>query len=803
MRTSYSRRELYALGEPLGNSATYLKAGGGLILGDGGGGGGGSAPSNTTSTSTQTAELPEWARGYAKDVLAKGAALTDINQNPYQTYNQPRIAGFTPMQQAAQQGAANMGVSKQLGTGTNLATASGQGGLGIAASANPENFQSQVGGYMNPYMKNVLDPQMAEMRRQYGISGTQQAGAATQAGAFGGSRDAIMAAENQRNLGTAQNQAIGQAYGNAFNAAQNQYNQGQNQALQGMQLAGQNAATLGQLGQQDYTQKMGINQLQNQYGTQQQAQTQQGLTQGYQDFINQQNYPYKQLGFMSDMIRGMPLGQQSTAAVYQPPPSTAQTIGSLGLGAYGIGQLFKAEGGQVHGYAAGGLGGTVPRGSVMTREFKEDAVNQIPDERSLQTAQTNAANRSDFDTELAAKQKMAQDAAIRGQSAAINRGIAGQLPEQFADNVVRAAKGGILAFAAPTAANNYSLTNSGEGEGDGDGQTIQVAAPAGDPALYRQFGRRAMSSIDAYSNLQAPKPYTPEEEEALDARSMARARKLIGPSPTEGIKAELEDLKTQSKEALQQGKGLAALSAMEGMLQPGGALRGLGRAGKNFVEAYAPAVRADQDLRKSTALMNINLANAQRAENMGLGKEAMAYTNQAAAARKEAGKAERELALKEAELNLKGATAFRPPSKGSGGAGGGQKEYVYATQKYLPKIKAMYPTMPPDQQEAAAYQLYQQNKSAGLEGANVRANSAENLKAQENFNNELNYGVSAAAKAYRAADKAGNEPERQRLRNQIAKEQGYTLPDGAPANSGGGGGAGNAPPLPPGFNPVR
>jgi hypothetical protein len=39
MNRSYSRRELYALGEPLGDSATYRKAGG-LVFGDGGGGGG-------------------------------------------------------------------------------------------------------------------------------------------------------------------------------------------------------------------------------------------------------------------------------------------------------------------------------------------------------------------------------------------------------------------------------------------------------------------------------------------------------------------------------------------------------------------------------------------------------------------------------------------------------------------------------------------------------------------------------------------------------------------------------------------
>jgi hypothetical protein len=458
MRTSYSRRELYALGEPLGDSATYLKADGGYILGDGGGGGG-SQPSNTTSTSTQTAELPEWARGYAKDTLAKGAALTDINQNPYQTYNQPRIAGFTPMQQAAQQGAANMGVSGQLKTGTNLAAASGQGGLGLAASANPENFQSQVGGYMNPYMKNVLDPQMAEMRRQYGISGTQQAGAATQAGAFGGSRDAIMAAENQRNLGTAQNQAIGQAYGNAFNSAQNQYNQGQNQALQGMQLAGQNAATLGQLGQQDYAQRMGINQLQNQYGTQQQEQTQKGLTQAYSDFQNQQNYPYKQLGFMSDMIRGMPLGQQSTSAMYQPPPSAIQTLGSAGLAAYGAKQIFGADGGLMSAYAGGGdvqsmagggLGGAIPGGSVMSREFKENAVGNIPTDQGLQAAAQGAQARGDLETQLAAQNEMSEDAAIR-------RGVSGQVPAQFANNMTRHANGGIVAFALGGTPNKSEL----------------------------------------------------------------------------------------------------------------------------------------------------------------------------------------------------------------------------------------------------------------------------------------------------------------------------------------------------------
>lgn len=415
--------------------------------GDSGGGGGGSAPANTTSTNTQTTELPEWARGYAKDALAKGQALTDVNQNPYQTYTNPRIAGFSPMQQQSMQDASNMTVAPQIGQGTAAATMAGLGGLGVAGQANTQGFQNQVGGYMNPYMNQILAPQLAEANRNYDIGATKQQSAATQAGAFGGSREAIMAAENERNRNTGLNQIYGQGLNTAYTNAQNQYNQNLQNQLAGYGMANQAAGQLGQLGQNQYQQKMGINTLQNQYGGQQQALQQQGLSQSYQDFLNQQNYPYKQLGFMSDLIRGLPLGQQSTASIYTPPPSTAQNISSLGLGAYGIGQLFKAEGGTVKSMRDGGLGGTVPGGSVMTREFKESAVGDIPTDQGLRAAAQGAQARGDLDTQFAAQQKMLQDDKIRAQNAAIDRGIAGQVPEQFADNMVRAARGGILSFA--------------------------------------------------------------------------------------------------------------------------------------------------------------------------------------------------------------------------------------------------------------------------------------------------------------------------------------------------------------------
>ena len=394
-------------------------------------------PAAETKAST---ELPEWAKPYAKDIMAKGQALTDVNQNPYQTYDQARIAGFSPMQQQAMQNAQGMSVTPQTGEATAAATMAGLGGMNVAGQANQYGFQNQVGGYMNPYLNQILAPQMAEANRQYDIGATRQQSAATQAGAFGGSREAIMAAENERNRNTGLNQIYGQGLNTAFTNAQNQYNQNLGTQLQGYGLANQAAGQLGQLGQNQYGQQMGINQLQAQYGGQQQLQQQKGLDTAYQDFLNQQNYPYKQLGFMSDMIRGLPLGQQSTSQMYQAQPNSLQTASSLGLGYYGINQMMKAEGGTVQSMAGGGLGGEVPGGSVMSREFKENAVGNIPTDRGLQAAVTGAQARGDLETQLAAQNEMSEDAAIR-------RGVSGQVPTQFADNMVRAANGGIVAFA--------------------------------------------------------------------------------------------------------------------------------------------------------------------------------------------------------------------------------------------------------------------------------------------------------------------------------------------------------------------
>jgi hypothetical protein len=387
-------------------------------------GGGSSAPSQTTTTQ----ELPEWAKPYAKSTLEKGAALSET---PYQAYNQPRIAGFSPLQQQSQEAAGNMQTNRLTGMGGGIAGAAGMGGLGYAMQQNPQNFQQNVGGYMNPFLQMSLAPQLAEANRQYDIGATKQQSAATQAGAFGGSREAIMAAENERNRNMGLQNIVGQGYNTAFQNAQNQYNQSQQAQLQGLNTALQGAGQLGALGGQQFQQGMDINKLQNAYGGQQQALRQQGLDQAYQDFQNQQNYPYKQLGFMSDMIRGLPLGQQSTAQMYQSPGSVVGQLGGLGLGVYGLSK-FMADGGLA--YDEGGV----------TRALNDDgalaaSMDKLTDEQLQQILQypTTKAQLE------AAQEEMAMRASERGGMASAYN----QLAPQQQQGVVTAANGGILAFA--------------------------------------------------------------------------------------------------------------------------------------------------------------------------------------------------------------------------------------------------------------------------------------------------------------------------------------------------------------------
>ena len=77
-------------------------------------GGGSPPPTPSSQTVTQTS-IPEYAQPYVERMLGKAEAFASA---PYQAYGGERIAGFTPMQEQAQQAAGNLPPSQQLGMGS-------------------------------------------------------------------------------------------------------------------------------------------------------------------------------------------------------------------------------------------------------------------------------------------------------------------------------------------------------------------------------------------------------------------------------------------------------------------------------------------------------------------------------------------------------------------------------------------------------------------------------------------------------------------------------------------------------------
>lgn len=312
----------------------------------------------TTIYQTQTGIAPQL-QPYAESLLGQAQAYTDVSQNPYQSYTGEQVAQFSPLQQQSYDYAQQLTSAPQLQDATALAGMAGLGALNTQYTFQPSNFTADVAkSMMSPYMQNVVDVQSQAAKRQADIAAqTQNAQAATK-GAFGGGRDAIMHAqanaELQRNLQGIQATGLQNAYQqamqqyntqNQLNAQQQQYGAGL--GLQGLQTALTGATNLANIGQTQFGQNKDIIGLQNQLGAQQQTQAQNVLNTQYQDWLNAQNYPYKQMAFMSDIIRGTPMSTTGQS-VYQAAPSTLAQITGLGTAALGASKLAGLKkGGEV------------------------------------------------------------------------------------------------------------------------------------------------------------------------------------------------------------------------------------------------------------------------------------------------------------------------------------------------------------------------------------------------------------------------------------------------------------------------
>ena len=233
---------------------------------------------------------------------------------------------------------------------------------------------TQAQAYMNPYLQASLNPQLEEARRQSQITQTQNAGKMTQAGAFGGGRQAILDAENQRNLGTNLANITGQGYNTAYGNAMNQFNADQQRKMQEAQFGSQQGMANAQLGAQyglagqqateqsrQYGAGYGLQGLQtglqaaqaqgalgtqeNQAGLnnlnamltaggQQRGIESEGIAADKAQFEEARANPYKMVQFQQSLLQGLPTSAQN---INMAQPSTLQQILA---GAGGVAGLF-------------------------------------------------------------------------------------------------------------------------------------------------------------------------------------------------------------------------------------------------------------------------------------------------------------------------------------------------------------------------------------------------------------------------------------------------------------------------------
>lgn len=244
--------------------------------------------------------LSEWAGPYVADMLGKAKALT---AEPYQVYQGPLTAGASELQQKYFEGLGKMGFPGQLGqtfSSTGAPTLPTASSTGITGGTQPTGIAAQ---YMNPYLSAVLGPQLAELQRQAQITQMNQGSKLTQAGAFGGGRQAIMDAETQRNLLSQLNKTIGEGYSSAYDKALQQFNTEQGQAKGLAELLGSAGAT-----------QRGIES--------------EGIKADLAAFEEQRDAPYKQIQFEQSLLQGLPI--QSVAAQYQQPSTASNVLNTMG-----------------------------------------------------------------------------------------------------------------------------------------------------------------------------------------------------------------------------------------------------------------------------------------------------------------------------------------------------------------------------------------------------------------------------------------------------------------------------------------
>lgn len=303
---------------------------------------------------TQEAIVPDYLLSLYKDASSKGLAAADL---PFQPYTGEMVADLTPDQQQAIQATRGLfGETMALDPRANLAQLATMGTPTVQAAS---LLDTDIARYQDPYTEQVLEPALADIQRRQDIAQQRAQDRAIKAGAFGGSRSALIESEATRPFAEEAAQTIAglrsRGFGQALNMAEADAARRQQAALNQANLelrARQQQAGLlgGQLGEQ--YRALG---LLSGIGAQRQALEQAKLQAQRGEFERELDFPLRQLGILQAAS-----GQISPAVIGQRVQKETGMGDILGAG-LGLASAYFMGGGM-----GGGGGGAAGGGGVGT-----------------------------------------------------------------------------------------------------------------------------------------------------------------------------------------------------------------------------------------------------------------------------------------------------------------------------------------------------------------------------------------------------------------------------------------------------
>jgi hypothetical protein len=214
----------------------------------------------------------------------------------------------------------------------------------IQATGSQAAFQAAQQGFEQEQARRLQAQQATGQFDMQAQLANQQAGLTT-------AQQNLQARLGVQELGAGQNLQAQLANQQSFLEAQRLTEQsrqfGSGQQMQGLSQLLQSGQLLGQLGSAQQAADLDRIKAQSAAGAEQQALYQQQLDTAYADFLRQRDYEMEQLGYYSNLLRGLPVGLNSTQTTYAPPPSAISQLAGLGTAYAGFSGLGKKRGGLV------------------------------------------------------------------------------------------------------------------------------------------------------------------------------------------------------------------------------------------------------------------------------------------------------------------------------------------------------------------------------------------------------------------------------------------------------------------------